>query len=192
MNKNPKPSSLGFSLVEMVLVVSILSLFSSYFISNFRSSARNATARHQISSVMISNIRKAQSMALSGTQIGGSTVCGFGIHYLSQTSYLIYAKDPNPQGKCVGNVNYNASSDLTIETQTVANPNFMIQWSPGMGNRDDIFFEPPDPKTYIDNQDISQNNNPAVISVVLNGNSCPGANCTTVTVYKSGKIDVAN
>lgn len=197
-NENRKPSSLGFSLLEMLMVISIVGVFSSLFIINFRSSSTNTTARHQVSSIIVSNIRNIQSMALSGTQFNGQIVCGYGIHYLSQTNYLIYTRQPDGAGNCTGNVNYsNNSPTLNVNQYTIGNSSMIIRWSPNNSNpnvsKDDIFFQPPDPKVFIDNKDLSNNSSyVATIDVVLNGQNCPSTNCTTITIYKSGKIDVTN
>lgn len=170
------------------------------YVLNFKSKSTNATARHQVSSIIVSDIRRAQSLAISGAQARGQIVCGYGIHYLNNgLGYTIYAKLPNPANKCTGNVTYNNTSsinNLDIETKTFANPSFTVDWSPfnsGTGNNDDVFFKPPDPTTFINNKDLSQSpNDTVIINIYLNGSGCPGTNCTSITVYKSGKIDITN
>ncbi len=177
----------GFSLIEMLVVTALISTFSVVLILNFRASSTNQAARTQTASVFLSEIRNAQSSALSGSRYQGSLVCGYGIHYVDATSYYIYAKPvPTlPSGPCssVSTRNYQ-SGDPIIKTNALINVNMEIRSS-----FYDIFFEPPDPKTYINN-DSALSGSPAIITIQLKGQvSCDSSSCTQITVYPSGKID---
>lgn len=176
----------GFSLAEMLIVIAIVSILSGFLLMNFRTTASNKTARNQVSSVVISDLRRAQSMALSGTQKDGTIVCGYGLHYIDSQTYSLYAK--TPAGACSGLTTRNyASGDLIVETRKITNTNFQI----GAAFQD-IFFQPPDPKTYINNSNTLSPPVTTAINLVLVGQSCSPSNCTTITVSTSGSIDIAN
>ncbi len=140
-------SNKGFSLVEVLVVTAIIAILSVALFFNFGTTARNRTARSQVASVVVSDIRRAQSMALAGTRFSGNAVCGYGVHYFSSVSYYIYAKAA-PVGGCstVPTRNYQAGFDSVVQTQKLVNQNMEFRSS-----FSDIFFESPNPKTYINN-----------------------------------------
>lgn len=182
----------GFTLVEMMVVIAISSLLAVTIVINFRSAATNTSARQQAAAALVADLRSAQSRALSGTQFQGSAVCGFGLHYLSSDSYLIYVRPTESSGQCSGNNrNYQAATDLIFQTKDLIGSGLQMIWEPDQGNQhDDIFFEPPDPRTYINNQTT-----PGLttkISIVPLGQNCSGNNCTIITIFTSGRMDVTN
>lgn len=181
-------NSEGFSLIELLIVSAIIATFSVALILNFRASPKTRVARNQVAAVIMSDIRRAQAMASSGSRFGGNIVCGYGVRYVSNVSYSIYAKAVPVSGPCssLSTRNY-LSGDLAIETKTLTNINMEIRSA-----FSDVFFEPPDPKTYI-------NNNPSLggpsitISIQLKGQqNCAQQSCTQITVYPSGSVDVVN
>lgn len=179
----------GFTLLEMMMVMSMIAIISGVIFANFRFPSKNASARKQTSSVVLSDIRKAQSFALSGSRFRGSVVCGYGIHYVSVNSYLIYSKTP-PAGGCANTPsrNYQSPGDILVESANLLNPNmkFMSQFA-------DVYFEMPDPITYVNSVPLSANpSSPAstMISIGLNDQvDCGSAPCDTITIFNSGKID---
>lgn len=180
----------GFTLFEMIVVLFVVGILSSLLLFNFRDLNNSPMARHQLSSLVISDLRRAQSMALAGVEYNDMPVCGFGLHYEAASGlYFIYIRPPDSISEIcdiAANRNYNNLTDSIIETRTISNPSLTINWT------DDIFFESPNPKTYIANS-----NNPAISAildvVVLNGSGvCPSSDCTRITVSTSGRIDVNN
>lgn len=175
-----KSGEFGFSLIELIIVFGLIGLLSVLLVSNFRGSSTTATARRQTSSVFIADVRRAQSLAVSGANFAGNIVCGYGISYLNQTSYIIYAKSKPGGSSCssIANRNY-VSSDLVVETIKILNPSMMIT-----SNFGSIYFQPPDPKVYINNS-----NDPAASTSV---SVCAASNCSSVNIYTSGRIDLIN
>ena len=165
----------------------------------------------------------ATSSSIYVDQAGVShTVCGFGIHYSGYNtdyqnflvngdpsepgnSYLIYAKlkpGVNESSSCSTVLNHNYvntknSADFVVQTVIMSNPNFEMAIpvcnSSGSSFKD-IFFEPPNPKTYIDNDPaLLGPNTPTLITVRLKGygpNECPSNVYTNITINSSGSIDV--
>jgi prepilin-type N-terminal cleavage/methylation domain-containing protein len=177
----------GFSLVEVLVATAIIAVLSAALLFNFGTSAKNKTARLQTASVIASDIRRAQSMALSGARFGGNAVCGYGIHYLSSNSYQIYAKAIPVTGcSTVSTRNYQ-TGDLVVEIKKLINKSMEFRSS-----FSDIFFESPDPKTYINNS-ASLTDPPTTITIQLIGQAnCGGQTCTKVEIYTSGRINLVN
>lgn len=188
-----KATQAGFSVAEMLVVAMVIGVLSVSMVVTFRDSSTNANARHLVSSVLIADIRRAQSLALSGSQFQAQTVCGYGIHYENATSYIIFAGIRVGGGsRCATHPKKWRGSDLTVETRVIGNDKFNVI-APGGGAFRDIFFEPPDPKTYLDGSySLTAAPLSTGINVVVKGQSCVPTNCTTVTVYTSGRIDVSN
>jgi len=180
-------SSGGFTLIEVLVATAIIAVLSVALLFNFGTAARNKTARTQTASVVVSDIRRAQSMALSGTRFGGSVVCGYGVHYVSSASYYIYSKTP-PAGGCsaVSTRNYQAG-DIIAETKRLINQNLEFRSS-----FSDIFFESPSPRTYINNS-AALTDPPATINIQRVGQAnCGGQSCTKIEIYTSGRVDLAD
>jgi type II secretory pathway pseudopilin PulG len=202
-NKKERGVSEGFTLIEIVIVSTIIIIISGIMFANFRVSSKNTAARHQVSATIVADIRKTQSWALAGTTSGGLDVCGYGINYTGDgKTYIIFKKTAACAPK-------KFQGDSVIETKIVANINFVLGWSQQSGVYSDIYFEPPDPKTYIDGKtlEINEAEDIAEICVRPVGNFCNNiadcgrtdigapADCsetTKISVGASGRINVTN
>lgn len=177
----------GFSLVELLVVSAIIATLSVVFIFNFRGSASNKGAVNQVVAVVVSDIRRAQSMATSAARYNGNLVCGFGLSYIDSTSYRIYAES---SGAACGSQTTRTyqSGDGIVENRTLTNPNIQIKAS-----FLDIFFEPPDPKLAI-NGNVSLTNSPTQTTITIGpkGSTCGGGVCTNIVVNTSGAINVVD
>ncbi len=181
------PKLTGFTLIELLVVTSIVSTLSVVLVLNFRSSATNKTARIQTTYAVSSDIRRAEYSTLSGSRFQGNIVCGYGVHYVSPVSYLLYAKAVPNNKPCsdITTRNYKASSDYVVDTKKLINLNMKFGSS-----FEDIFFESPYPMVYI-NDDASLNKSPQQIQIQLNGAAaCDSQTCTIISVYTSGKLDI--
>jgi len=173
-------------MVELLVVSAIIATFSVVLILNFRASPKSETAREQTASLVLSNIRRVQSMALAGTRYQGNLTCGFGVHYLNSTAYFIYGKTMPISGLCssVTTRNYQAG-DIIVETIILSNSNMQFRSS-----FNDIFFEPPDPKTFINNNSALTAPH-ATLTIQLKGQaSCAQGSCTDIEVHTSGQINL--
>ena len=143
----------GFTIIELMIVLTLIVAISSFTIFNFGTAARGETARNQVMQALVSQLRRAQSMALAGTtRSGGIIVCGYGIHQNDSRSYTIYAKEPpNTTVTCdqfikSSTANY-AAGDPTIEIVSLSNPSAEI-----VGTFSDIFFKIPNVTVYLNGQ----------------------------------------
>ncbi|OGN08782.1 MAG: hypothetical protein A3J46_04405 [Candidatus Yanofskybacteria bacterium RIFCSPHIGHO2_02_FULL_41_11] len=174
----------GFTLIEILIVVSIIAFTSVALIENFSTSRVNVD---RATNQLVSDLRTAQSHALSTRKTEGLFRCGYGITRLNSNSYAIYAGRDSSSGNCQSNRNYNSSQNPIVLTRV-----FTYQSISTYPTFNDIFFEPPGLKTYINNTtgDIS----PEKIFVRINDTDCVNSfsstRCKLVCVYTSGKIEI--
>lgn len=126
-------------------------------------------------------------MTLSGTRYKGNLVCGYGVHYVDSNTYLIYAKGVPIASPCSAVItrNYDPGTDFTVNTKKVFGTNTLMD-----GSFKDVFFEPPDPKIYINN-DSALTVAPTSITIKLrNQVVCLAGQCVSVVIYSSGQLDL--
>jgi prepilin-type N-terminal cleavage/methylation domain-containing protein len=178
----------GFTLIEVVVVMGIIGLLTTFLIANF---SRTQLNLNQAAASMVADIRDIQTKAVTSTRYNGSSVCGYGISFIDATTFRIYTTTPSAaNGNCslntvVHNRNYEAG-DVNVRTVTLVDP---IQFT---GAFADFFFEPPDPKTYIGNSS-SLAAAPSRIRLRKAGGDCIGDpnSCYVICVHTSGRIDTA-
>lgn len=155
-------------------------------ILNFRSSPKSQVARSQTAAVIVSDIRRVQSMASAGSRFQGNIVCGYGIQYVDNVSYRLYAKSVPASNPCssIGNRNFQ-TGDLIVEIKNLTNSNMEIRSA-----FSDIFFEPPDPKTYINNKSALNDPSTAIFIQLKGQSDCLSQPCTQITIYPSGQINL--
>lgn len=167
----------GNTLVELVFVIFIITLFSTILIANFPK-AQNYYALSRTAYKMAQDIRRAQDLALSGVLSGGLTVKGYGVYIdtgSSPNKYLIYADIDSSE-------DYDSLNDTIIETiyTDTENSNISIE---DMGEVS-INFAPPNPKVTITHDDIDIPEINIVLELGLDGST------RTVWVNKSGLVNV--
>ncbi|MBP9822186.1 MAG: type II secretion system protein [Candidatus Pacebacteria bacterium] len=172
----------GFTLIELLVVMVIISFLSIAMINNF---SRTKIDIDQTANLIMATIRQAQTKTVSSNLYNNYNPCGYGVHYVDPTSIVVYvgpdASTATPN--CTDmNKNYNPNRDSVLLTQTIKDSQVQLQ-----NSFSDIFFLPPDPKTYLNN-DASLNQAPISIQVGPIGRACTG-NCRTIYVYSSGKIE---
>lgn len=171
----------GFTLVEIAVVAAIIGFMSTAIIVSF---SRNRIRIEESSGLLTSQIRIAQTDAVSSSKYNNYNPCGYGIHYIDSTHFALYIGPNATTTNCQAqNRNYTANQDSLLTAQTFQDPRIQF-----MGSFQDIFFEPPDPKTYLNNN-ASLNQPPQAITIGVAGTACP-TDCKTIYVYSSGKIDV--
>lgn len=158
----------------------IIGLISTSLISNF---SQGRMGLNRTVAEMTATIRTAQARALAGALHNGVYPCGYGVT-MGADSYSIYA-GPEAEGTdCTGqNHNYESSVDTIVETRVIGYSDVEIVLPV-----QDIFFEPPNPKTYINN--VSTTGVDTTISVRIKGESCPSDSCRSIYVSTSGNIEL--
>lgn len=160
----------GFSVVEIVVSISIISLLSAIFLTNYHTTNNN-TKVLMAAQKLASDIRVAQSYALGVQDNQGSTPeMGWGI-YLAQNAdnYIIFANEAG---------DYLRNADGSEDVNVIKLPSGIEITS----HNADILFMPPDPVTWINENDAS------TVDIVLSD----GLISKTVRVNFFGLIEVIN
>lgn len=174
----PMASTKGFTLIEVLVVASITVMISGFLISNF---SRARVDLNQVLLTMQDAVREAQAQALSGSVLNGTSRCGYGVHF-NASDYIIYAGPDSSVVDCsVQDRNYNGGIDTIVRQAVLANNvlEFILPIP-------DIFFEPPNPTTYIGGSNAAGVS--ATATVHRKGSVCPGPDCRSVTVNTAGRI----
>lgn len=149
LSRNMKKS--GFTLIELIVSVSVIALVTGTFLVNYNSTNRRSDLT-MTAQKMVADIRMAQNYALGLARYGltGSLNVpsgGWGIHIDLQNygnnRYLLFADDN-------GNHIFDASeAELSYGAQITSLPSDIIIESVTSGTKADITFLPPDPVTTI-------------------------------------------
>jgi len=174
----------GFTLVELMVTVSIISLLSVVVFANYRAGGKQF-ALQRSAHKLAQDIRRAQNMTMgavecpSGTACAGQVPPGYGIR-LSQgddTFYRLYADTTPPKG----NEQYNGG-DVVIETIYLENGVYIFSASPASFS---INFKPPDPVVRI--RDGGGDVTEARITIALQADT---SKTKTIKVNKAGLIEI--
>ncbi len=186
----------GFSLIEMLVVISIVATISTILLVNF---SRSKVGVDHTAAVVTAQIREVQTMATSGVKFKAPSDsepkhrCGYGITPVDTRQFSIYTSPDASSGllNCsLQNRNYEAGTDVVVKNFVITDPKVEMKAVGPSGVFTPIFFEPPDPKTYIDNS-AAPSTTPSQIRVGRIDVSCGDdpLSCTTICVYTSGKIE---
>ena len=170
----------GFTLIEIITVAGIIGFVGVFLIISF---SRNRTNIEETASLFMSDVREAQSRAVSSVKLSGHNTCGYGITYINSTHYALYGGPDASTNNCASlNRNYDGGQDTIVFTRAITDTR--LQFS---GVFSDIFFEPPDPKTYFNNNSaLTQPSQNITISKI--GGTCPN-DCRTIKIFISGKLE---
>lgn len=168
----------GFTLVEVMVVAAITVLITGFLIANF---SRARVDLNQTALTVQDTIRQAQSLALSGAVTQGSYRCGYGVHF-ELTSYVIFAGPDSSSVDCsITSRTFSTGTDTIIQQGLL--PSNVLEFVLPIP---DIFFVPPDPTTYIGGSNAAGVS--ATISIHRQGAACPSADCRSIYVSTSGRI----
>lgn len=163
MKKNPILRS-GFTLIEMLVVISITALLSSVLIVYSRIGERQILLFREQSKV-INIILKSKSLALQ-TYVTGEKVCGYGVHFEVPRTAILFR---DLADDCSASDDVYSGSTEDFEKLNLDN---LIVFSEL--NFTDILFIPPDPQVILTPSQasgsifIKANDSDAVVKVKIN------------------------
>ncbi len=189
-HRNRRDSQAGFTLVELLVVAAIIGTTAGFLLLNFATSRVNLTAA---SDQLIAELRDVQSRSVEATHSDGTLRCGFGVKPDpgNANAYLVYqGPDASTVDCSTLDRNYSSGEDSIYERYTLSDPNLEFKGSSG-SQFPDVFFEPPDPRTYIDDS-ATLDTLPARLLFGVKDVTCTGTDeCRAVCIYPSGRIQRA-
>ena len=166
----------GFTIVEILIVTAIAGLMVSLVVTNFSRSRNDLSAA---APNVVGDIRRAQNLALAGSQHNGAYRCGYGVSFESD-GYVIFA-GPAADGTC------GAADDRVYGPGDEVVERIAVRATLEFQTTGDIYFVPPLPFTYL-NGDRQDDTPPLMISLVIKGATCPSNECRTITIDRAGRI----
>lgn len=165
----------GYTLIETLMVLVIISILSVVFIADYTSNRQNIFLK-QSTGQLAADLRTAQNMSMNTAKFNGQIPGGYGVHFNSppSSSYIIYA-DVNGDGVYSG----------PSENFSVRNLDSKIQISSMAVNGvslSDVEFIPPDPKICFDGK------SPVAASFCPTGISAPGSSAVISLQYASSGL----
>jgi len=177
----------GFSLIELIVGISIIAVISSLFLANYHGTKKRSELI-MTAQKLVSDIRLAQnySIGLKKFDDDDAPKGGWGVHFTTSDpeNYIIFADTDSGDGIIDGNGDgiYNGPDE---EYEIINLPPGININSISIGSLADISFEPPDPVTWIFDDNDSPNN---LVRIKLSD----GESIKTVEVNFLGLIDVVD
>lgn len=170
----------GFTLVEVLVVASITVFITGFLVTNF---SRTRVDLNQTSILVLDAIREAQNLALSGSLTHGAYRCGYGVRFEAR-SVRVYAGPDASTVSCGGeNRDYEGGIDETLRQVVLPSSTLEI-----VQPTEDIFFEPPNPTTYIGNSNAIGKTETIVLKRV--SATCPSGDCRSILITTAGRIQL--
>ncbi|MBI2003634.1 MAG: type II secretion system protein [Parcubacteria group bacterium] len=135
----------GFTLIEVLVATFIIGVLSTVILLNFRTGQDQASLTRS-AAAFETEIRKAQNLAVASSELGGSIPCGYGLHYIDNRTYSLYAGIADAANCQASNHNFQPGTDSVYQNLKIIEQRAVFK-----NSFSDIFFEPPDPATYINN-----------------------------------------
>ena len=169
----------GFSVIEMLVVMSILVVLSSFLILYNRTGELQIVLLRE-QAHLISTVIRAKGLALN-TLIEDVPACGYGVHIDISTGsapskYFVY-RDKAINCRTSDRIYAEASDEIVAGTEVVL-PKQVVFGDVGVH---DIMFVPPEPQAFLDGSQALAEADIVMMSV-------DGATKATVTVNNAGQI----
>lgn len=136
----------GFTLVELVVSIFIVGVLSAAILLNYRIGQSEAFLA-RAAAAFETDIRRVQNLSVASSEFEGSIPCGYGLHHLDSRTYRLYVGRLNGAPNCrSSDHNFQSGADPVYQDKKIIEPRVVFR-----SVFSDIFFEPPDPTTYINN-----------------------------------------
>ncbi len=167
----------GFTLIEMLIVVGIISLLVSLTASSGALGRREfllTAAGEELRSL----ITRAKSLSVSTIVSGQSPVCGYGVHIDRLGRQVFIFRDLPQGGNCPGDNRYSGSDERLTGLLNEVKLDSVLS----LGSDLDVVFIPPDPTTIIGGNLITTE-----AEIVITG---AGGEARRIKINKAGLIDL--
>lgn len=177
--------SKGYTILELLVVVAIISLLTSITISNFPQ-ARLQFSLSRVANQFEQDVRRAQQLSLSSSEFIDSAnevhpVKGYGIYInaLNNTEYIIYADSLDGEEN---NQQYDPGLDYIVQTIDFSEtePGIIIKDASSVG----VHFNPPNPITTF--QPELESGNLDVVFAFENDET----KTKTISIYATGLVEI--
>lgn len=146
----------AFSLIEMIVSMSIITLLTALFLANYRASNRR-TDLVMTAQVLVTDIRYAQANALGLVKYDGAMPAGgWGVHFSSvdneNNRYIIFADSNDNKEYDEGEAAENLGGRIVPLPTNITIKEILLGQSASIStNNFDVTFLPPDPQTRLYN-----------------------------------------
>jgi len=182
----------GFSLIELLVVISVFSMITMVILANHSRFNGSVLLGNLAYDVGLS-VREAQVYGLSVKQFGSQFQVGYGVHFSDSSTYILFA-DVNRNNR------YDIGTDSIIETNSLGKGHSILHYcaETSLGTLScsdsggspitylDIVFFRPDPDATI------STNEPTIYSRGMVVVTSPAGETRTVTIASTGQISVTN
>lgn len=138
-----KSHSMGFTIIEMMVIIGVLSVLSGLLILYSRTGEITSALLRESAKLSV-NIGRAKNMAITNALWQGQRVCGYGVYFdEANDQYIIFTEIAN---NCEAASHLRpADGSLDVETIIISDPLEISK-----SDITQVFFLPPDPTVYFE------------------------------------------
>lgn len=167
----------GFTLVELLVVIVIITVISGIVVVNFRK-GEGGNKLQRSAQLIVQSIRKAQNMALSSLEVGNDIYDYYGVHFDKNTlpdSFCIFASDNKP---------WNPGDPIQVGSNIELEDGVVID-SLSTGVKLNIVFKPP--YSFVE---FNPTTDEATITIKKQGGVCP-QDCRYIKINNTGWMSIS-
>lgn len=126
----------GFTLIELIVVIGILSVLSASLVTYSRAGEKQIVFSKE-QSILVSSVFRAKNLAISTYGANGADSCGYGLHFEPPYEFTVF-NDKASNGSCANSGEYSGSHEDVEKIKLDSSVKIV-------GNPADFIFVPPEP-----------------------------------------------